>query len=211
VLIRYGSTAKVRYNPKYTINTREAVKLASNKVLMAKKLLDELPELSPFTFNPSSYPIYGFEKYHSRGKGIVLLMSKEDREWAVRGEKQFAYYSKPLEVRQEYRVHVCGDETKLMIKKRPTLIDSTTFVTRNLESGYDFAAITNPSEFLKEEIIYIATKVTRLFGLDFCGVDMVLDSYKKPWILELNSAPGLSTNERTLEFYANNIIRMVSA
>jgi len=210
ILLRYGSSQRIRYEPGRIINKREAVKMASNKKLMVEKLLNKWPNLCPFMLEPDSYPIYGFKKYHSRGKGIVLLMSKEDKEYIEENEGNFAYFSRPLEIRHEYRVHLCRNETKLMIKRRPHIITSDIFIIRNLSKGYNFTTINNPSKFLRTEIIQNATNIKNLFELDFCGIDMVLDSYKKPWVLEVNSAPSLSTNERTLEFYVNNIKRMIN-
>ena len=208
VLIRYGSSARIRRQPTRVINNREAVVSAANKRDMVTLLRENFELICPFSYTPE-YPCYGFMRQHQRGEGVVFLFSDVDRLWTQTALGEFAYYSLPKQVAEEYRLHICGNNKKMMRKQRPSPnITASTFVIRNREQGYEFVLAEDNRNRRKLEEFGMAIK--DVFQLDFCALDFMVDTDNKPWVLEVNSAPSLINNENTKEFYVNGIREMVN-
>jgi glutathione synthase/RimK-type ligase-like ATP-grasp enzyme len=137
------------------------------------------------------------------GVGIVVVNSKEELDAIAPGTLLVEYIPK----RHEYRIHTKGDGTVFSIqqKKRDMDIpeDKVNFKIRNHDNGFIFARndIDVPPNVLEE-----ASKAAKASGLDFGAFDIIYNERKKqPFVLEANTAPGLSGTT------VNDYITMIGA
>lgn len=122
-------------------------------------------------------------------------------------------YTKGVENRGEYRVHVLRGEVILYQKKSRRLDDDGEVETiegeeadvRNLESNWIYR--TGNLKRL-ERIEELAIDAIEALKLDFGAVDIIMNQEKEVFVLEVNSAPGLG-NTDSVDAYTtafNNLI-----
>lgn len=133
------------------------------------------------------------------GDGIIIARTVEELVEAP-------LYTVGIPIRGEYRVHVFGDKVIDVTKKRRRTTEqeagSVNELVRNLAGGWVFCHnnITCP-----EGLHDLAIKAIDTLGLDFGAVDIIEESHTgKLYVLEVNSAPGLS-GPTTLNAYINAI------
>lgn len=106
--------------------------------------------------------------------------------------RDMAFYTKGLQIRDEYRINVVGDEVVCFQKKVPV----TNFTgTRNDQvrttgGGWGFEVVEEwevPSSIDGEAIAAV-----KALGLDFGGVDVIYTAANLVKVLEVNSAPHLT-------------------
>lgn len=196
--IRYGirKLRHRRFRPfTIEINNDEAVARSSNKygsLKLLKKVGLPVPNTSIHAVD-IKYPMLGRDFYHSKGTDIKFIKDDTTEDW------QSDYFVEYIKPRNEYRVHVVfGNVINIAVK----INGNREAVCRNLETGW----VMNDSknwENLCPKLPEIACKAVNCLGLDFGAVDILLSEDKKPYILEVNTAPGLI--ERRAILYANAI------
>ena len=181
------------------INAPSAVAICVNK----RTFFEEVGDLTNMTVAYSRAEAEGlFRRYRkvvcrtnvtgSGGDGIVIARNFSE---LVNAELYTAYIPK----RAEYRVHVVGGRIILIQQKRrrsdlPADVaeDADAALIRNHANGWVYAvdAVDDPSTELKEACIEIVGEL----GLDLGAVDvMVGQSNGEPYILEVNTAPGIQS------------------
>lgn len=116
-------------------------------------------------------------------------------------------YTKGVINTGEYRVHVAGGEVILYQKKSRRVNEDGEVVTadgaeadvRNLASNWVYR--TGNLERL-ERIEQLAVQAIHALGLDFGAVDIIKDEEGRVYVLEVNTAPGISNTE-TAQAYIN--------
>jgi len=114
-------------------------------------------------------------------------------------------YTKGIDVKSEYRVHVFNGEVIDYIKKRRVLDDEPTDeenLVRSHENGWIF---TRDNLRRLDRIEELAINAIRYMELDFGAVDIIRDFNNDCFVLEINSACGLEGT--TLEKYTEAIQR----
>lgn len=157
----------------------------------------------------SGIEVMGRSRRGSGGEGIYFF--EEDlANWS--SSDFWVQYKKK---KDEYRVHVCGDEVIAVQKKalRTTdhtgaSIDTSTvdYRIRNLENGFVFKrhGISPPEDVIKQ-----AKAAISAVKLDFGAVDVIYNSFEgKGYVLEVNTAPGLEGT--TVEDYKNALNKMIA-
>jgi len=169
--------------------------------------LKELPRTPPFT--TSTGQAYSWIEdgcqvvartilNGNSGAGIVLLSEEHLDEPVV----QAPLYVKYVPKKQEYRVHVFrGEVVDVQRKARRKDVEDkdVNWKIRNHSNGFIFArgeALGDvPEDVLKQSKLAVAA-----CGLDFGAVDVIFsDKEQAAYVLEINSAPGLSGS--TLDGY----------
>lgn len=186
------------------INNPQAIKKAVNK-LTSFKLFDNanvtIPRFTTSRMEAAEWIQQGNAVFcrkllcASAGDGIVVARKVED---IVDAPLYSAYVKKKWEV----RVHVCqGTAFHIAQKRRLTSeeleargIDKGEIepLIRNIANGYIFS--NNLDDALSEPLATIndiAIKAIDAIGLTFGAVDIIVTEAGKPYVLEVNTAPGL--------------------
>lgn len=193
LLIRWGCTSTIFPHTKLELNSSKHIHLVNNK--QGTRVLCE--DLAP----PTIFAKYAFENYdftdgsmwigrpktHSQGKNAVFCRSREDLENDTTSE----YWSLYLPKEKEYRVYCFMGRVLCVAEKVPT--DREAVLWNRAQGGSSFVNVRWsdwPIDCIRTALI--AQERT---GIDFTGVDvMVFDD--QPFLLELNSAPTLSSKYR---------------
>lgn len=124
----------------------------------------------------------------SQGQGIVI---KREGEALSPCPLYVGYIPK----HREYRVHVFDGQAIAVQQKRKADNPSIpTSLIRNHANGYVFC-INNVNDEGLDDVKAMAVAAVKGMGLTFGGVDMVVGKDdNKPYVLEINTAPGLESN-----------------
>lgn len=198
----------------------DIIRNASNKLNFFNKMKEVNSEIIPqFWTDKGSIPSDAYPIVcrtvlagHS-GAGIVIANSPSELVDA-------SLYVKYLKKKDEYRVHIgkkwppvphdwpgnpCGELSLQTVvisvqrKARRTGVGNPNWQVRNLAGGFVYVRnqINPPAGVLES-----ATKALEASGLDFGAVDVIWNAQQeKPYVLEVNTAPGLEG--QTITNYAN--------
>lgn len=193
-LIRWGSMAKVPTKPKRVVNRLDAIQQASNKrealKIMKAAGINVPLVLTPSEVKPEHLPVLGRKDKHVGANDIILCMQQRDVERAKAvGCTHFSQY---IPTKAEYRAHVFGDT---IIKISQKILTDEAAATqpwiRNLSAGYTFR---QPETRLTGAARGMAIDAVHSLGLTFGAVDIIIGDNDQPYILEVNTAPGLQTD-----------------
>lgn len=236
--VRFGSSTELTNKYKVVINSVQAIRNSSNKLLMKQCFTRDSVKTADwwtvetlgggylFSNNMDMinlpYPIIAKHLYGSRGRGNTKLNSQEElTEW-MRGKTLSNYiFEKFYNYSREYRLHVTEDGcfyTCRKMLKENTPEDQRWF--RN-DSNSVWMLENNPS-FDKPvnwaEVVEHSVKALNAVGLDIGAVDLRIQSSKHSngdmreycdfIVLEINSAP--SFGDITAEKYAIELPRLIN-
>lgn len=196
LVIRWGCTAN---SPtKHILNKAEAIHLVSNKSGFRKLLRDKAPHTIPATwFNedynttPITFPLVVRPQLHSQGKQLWVVADATELEKAIQKAGEGWYASELINKVAEYRVCFVQGRVAWVANKIPGNPDD---VAWNVAQGGKFTNVNWGDWPLKS--IRIAREAFMLSGLDFGGVDVMRDAENNVYVLEINSAPSLTSPYR---------------
>lgn len=172
-----------------TINSPKAVRLASNKRLALQAMAEAgvpVPKMTGLDM-----PCVGRPDKHYGGSDFYLCHTLDDIGYArLAGCSHFMEY---IEGGREFRCHVAFGKSIKIAEKMGG--DS---VIRNFKHGSTFMY---PKDFNhKKTLRNLSKKAVMCLGLDFGAVDIIWKDGK--WfVLEVNSAPSLTSNSDILSRY----------
>lgn len=129
----------------------------------------------------------------SGGRGITIVRGNDPLPRAD-------FYSKYVRKSAEYRVHVVRGQVILVQQKVFTSDnkpDKDFFLIRNHDNGWVFTSnsVQFPSPEVETEVRSVATRAVRALGLDFAGVDIIIEKgTNNVYFLEANTKPGIETD-----------------
>lgn len=187
VAVHFGSRRTV--NCTYSLNKPKAIELATHKyntLVAFRKYGLPTPE---FSLDPTmlNFPLLGRGFYHSCGTDIVYIEGWDKFKWCD-------YYIEFMPVEDEYRYHIVGYQC---VSASVKVGGNPNAVCRNLRTGWRFEEVESDSSLETMSIF-----ATRALGLHFGAVDIII-SGGKPYLLEINTAPGLI--DRRVRLYAKEI------
>jgi glutathione synthase/RimK-type ligase-like ATP-grasp enzyme len=143
----------------------------------------------------------------SGGDGLVLVRSEDDH--GTLPDAQL--YTKYVPKKDEYRVHVCGEEIIGIQRKaaRKEFDGTVNWQVRSHDNGFVFLHIP-PEEWstVPADVLLQSELAFTHMGLDFGAVDVIWNNKrKKAYVLEINSAPGLEGH--TIQIYKNGLERLI--
>lgn len=209
-VINWGSTELPKEIVKCTvINKPDAIALTVNKLSFFNKIIGNVwcPEFTTDLQKALEWLGAGHEVVArtvlngSGGKGIIMM---------DKGMEKFPkapLYVKYIPKTEEYRIHIVRN--KLIDVQRKTLnkaklaelgiaAEDINFKVRNLENGFIYQ---RENVHPDQTVLNAAAEAVAVSGLDFGAVDLVVHSKtKKPYVLEINTAPGLQG--QTVDNYA---------
>ena len=192
------------------VNVPTAVRVASHKVLAFAALKEcNVPTVPWCTeqevalaWHNNRKTIYArtFTRGHG-GRGIVLVRP-DDPALNIPEAHLYTRFVKPD---YEMRIHVAGGEVIDFARKKRRKMETPPplrYWIRNYANGWVF---TRQDVILPDDVGEAAVKAVEALDLDFGAVDMLV-SDGKPYVLEVNTAPGLQGT--TLARYVNYFARL---
>lgn len=191
-LIRWGCTSRVA--AKKTINTVEAIHQVNDKVAFRKMMPEGVCPKTCFSvadFN-LKFPVIVRPSRHAQGRNLHLCNNIREVIEACNIYAGIGYYiSEYVPKVKEYRVFVVGGRVACVAQKTPGNPDA---IAWNVAQGGRFDNVK-----WQEWPIEVVKKAVEAFShtsLDFGGVDVMLDKDGKAYVLEINSAPSLTSPYR---------------
>lgn len=178
---------------KHILNKPKQITRIGSKIDALRKMKDQgvpVPEFSEYR-SDLDYPMLGRNFNHTQGQDIEYLENEED-------ECESDYYVQFIPVKKERRYHVFKNKVISATYKFGGEREGKGAFCRNYHTGWKFSTYT-PEENLSE----IAIKAVQALSLDFGAVDIIIGRDNKPYVLEVNTAPGLIPMRA--EEYANAI------
>lgn len=206
VVINWGSSSGPAEFSPYLLNSYEAVAKASNKLhtfqtLQEGGLRNYTPQFSTDRFDAVEWAEKGRIVVcrtaltgHS-GEGIVLAENEEEIVPAP-------LYTQYIKKTKEWRVHCTHDEVFFVqrkARKREVPDDQVNWKIRNHQNGFIYAH--NEGEPIANIARLLAMKAVQALGLDFGAVDIIETANGSFFILEVNTACGLTG--ATVDAYVN--------
>lgn len=178
------------------INKPEAIMKAVDKVSAFKCFIRDrvnCPDYTTDRHTAAQWATQGYKVYcrtqagGSDGAGLVVFSGAGSELPSAR------LYTKGLPIRNEYRVHVVGDEVVTYQKKvirSDAVLGTVNNDVRTTSGGWGFEVVEDerliPSNIDDECILAVKS-----LGLDFGGVDVV-EASGRAYVIEVNTAPHLT-------------------
>ena len=221
LIINWGNHGSIPYgtnnNPALFLNTPSAVHTAHDKLLTLEKLSQEgvcVPEFTEdrqyaITLAMDGHVIYCRKSTTSYG-GRFIEIARNSSEIV-----SAPLYTKGINIRREYRVHVFKNQAIDIVRKSRRLgedgnPEELNMLIRNHTNGWVFCRNFEFSTDSKERVEQEAIRAVAALGLDFGAVDIVTEKRTGiPFVLEVNTAPG---NEGiTTQKYKEAIIQYINS
>jgi len=195
LVFRWGCTSNVPVNN--VVNTAAAIHTVNDKTGF-RRVLDE-HELCPSTFwRPDDVPgdfansgMVTRPHTHSRGRDLTVTYNYGDLYNIMARYGDGAYTSCLIAKAAEYRVFVIQGRVVCVAEKTPGNPDD---VAWNVAQGGRFDNVRWDNWPLKA--VRMSVEAFNLSGLDFGGVDVMVDKQGNAYIIEINSAPSLTSEYR---------------
>jgi glutathione synthase/RimK-type ligase-like ATP-grasp enzyme len=212
VLIRWGSSTRVAHRPQRVLNTKKGIEQVTDKL----KALEQLrvhhvptPRVTRLTTHGSlemmNFPVLARRIHHQEGRDIVLCMQVADVQQAQRNGSE--YVVEYIPTRTEYRMHVFNQEIIRSSQKVINLNANPEVFKpwiRNHNSGFVFV---NPREQPSPSTKMAAIDAVQNTALTFGAVDVIVGDNGRPYVLEINTGPGLV--ESGLRTYAEKFAELL--
>lgn len=201
IVIRWGNRIEVDLEGSITYNKASAIALATDKK-ESRRVLAEAGINVPKAVTPASetinFPVIARPRVHAKGRNFVLLHNRGDfyAHWIKNNDDW--YYSEFVDKIKEYRVH-CAHGRVLNYLEKPNPGNGQIAWNRAVNGE----AFTNVrwSDY-NSAVALECLKAVKALGLDFGGVDVIVDKDGKPYILEVNTSPTLNSSEYSMSRYA---------
>jgi len=211
IVVNWGCHTISDFTPAVLLNQGEKIRRSVNKLSFFKFLEGKegvrLPEWCEGKFIAKNFIDEGSTVIcrtllnSFEGRGIVVAKTENELVDA-------RLYTKYIPKRHEYRIHVFKskviDQTKKVLKHDYKGRDDVNFYVRNTANGFVFQ---RNGIIVPESVNEMAIKCVNTLELDFGAVDIILDRNGLPYILEVNTAPGIEGT--TVKRYADAIRGLV--
>lgn len=137
---------------------------------------------------PFSYPLLGRKETHMHGKDIMPVFQKEELKW--RTQAGTAFFTQYIARKTEYRLWVYRRRHIGAYEKVMSYPDKYRFIGCNYRNGFSFKFV--PTTEIPENITTMAAKAVDGLSLDFGAVDILMGLNNQPYVLEVNTAPGVA-------------------
>lgn len=196
LVIRWGCTSTVPQ--RNVLNSAAAIHLVSDKIEFRKRLNDA--DLCPKTWftiadftREQEFPVIVRPRHHHQGRNLFVAENMAELQEILRkGVLSDGYYiSRKIDKVAEYRVFVVSGRAVAVANKIPA---NPNAVAWNVAQGGSFENVRWDDWPLKA--VKVSIEGFNLSGLDFGGVDIMVDRDGECHILEINSAPSLTSPYR---------------
>lgn len=193
LVIRWGCTSNVP--TKNVVNTAEAIHTVADKTGFRRLLDEKAPHTIPRTiFRFDEYqdqPMVVRPRHHHQGRNLYVVNTMAELRAAVAKCGEGWYASDLIDKVAEYRIAFVQGRAAWVAKKTPGNPDQ---VAWNVAQGGRFDNVRWGEWPLKA--VKVAREAFMVSGLDFGGVDIMVDKDNNVFVLEINSAPSLTSPYR---------------
>lgn len=201
ILVRWGNIIELAPFNCIVYNKIENIKNATDKALARHLFINNnvsCPKfVDPATIKINQFPVIARPKTHAKGKNFVILKDRisftqfynENQDW---------YYSEFIDKVAEFRLHAAHGRILNYLEK-PNPNNGNIAWNRAL-NGEAFENV-KWSDY-NGDVCYTAIQAINALGLDFGGVDVMVDAKGKVYVLEVNTAATLASSEYSMERYA---------
>lgn len=132
---------------------------------------------------------------HSQGKQLWHGNADSIRKDIVKNNMQDGYVSRKIDKVAEYRVFVVSGKVVAVAQKTPA---DPNAVAWNVAQGGRFDNVRWGD--WKLPVLQAGILAALVSKTDFCGVDVMVDADGRPYVLEVNSAPSMTSDYRQTVF-----------
>lgn len=196
-VIRWGCTSTAPQ--KNVLNKADAIHLVNNKAEFRMLCMEKKVPCPPSTLSLKAaaewtdlgFPVVVRPPKHAQGKKLYLCKTKEQLDIAFAKCGSGAYAAMFVNKTEEYRVFVTQGRAVWVAKKTPANPED---VAWNVAQGGKFENVRWNDWPLA--VVDTAIKAHNISGLDFSGVDVMVDQSGNTFVLEANSAPSQTSPYR---------------
>lgn len=189
---RWGCTATLP--TRNVVNTARAIHLVNDKrrtrLLLDDQGIGSLQTWGHIDEYDGGFPAIVRRNRHSRGRYLHVCNNRRELRQACNRYNRY-YISPFVDKTEEYRVYCIQGRVACVAGKRPGNPDD---VAWNVAQGGAFFNVRWGDWNLRA--VRIALEAYNQTGLDFGGVDVMVDEDNEVYVLEINSAPSLTSNYR---------------
>lgn len=196
---RWGCTASLPYRGSTIVNTSEAIHKVADKAAFRKLLADNglavdcWLDVRDWVRAGTPLPVIIRPRNHHQGRNLIHATTEDAVIRGVRGERyRDGYYiSRVFNKTREYRVFIAQGRAICVASKTP---GNPRDIAWNVAQGGRFDNVRWDDWDLGA--VRRAIEAFALSGLDFGGVDIMADDNRNYCVLEINSAPSLTSPYR---------------
>jgi len=186
-LIRWGNREKIHYASPKTLNKSSAMDNASNKTRAIEVMQANGISHAPIKTRFDGVLLLARKSSHMHGSGCYFVTSQYDFDNARRiGCTSFTEF---IPTKREFRVHVINGEA-VFIFERVCPSEPESLNIRNEWNEERRTVNEVPSTVIAEAI-----RVVEVMGLHFGAVDIGFSMNDRPYVYEVNTAPGLVNDD----------------
>ena len=200
-LVRWGSTGRVRYAPHSTLNRRESIDNASDKYVALTQMREAGLQVPEFSLNPMPLSLMR-QRRGFGGTDIEFVYQTDDV--PARRNPEDTFFTRYIPKAREFRVHIFNNR---IIKTQEKIVTRDADYNPVAWNGTYYRHI--GFENLERRARIAALTAVATLGLDFGAVDLILGEDGQYYVLEVNTAPGLTTRN-SIESYGNAIARSLN-
>lgn len=186
LIVRWGSVYPTEQK---ALNTAEAVALAKDKIASRKKLGNLAPP-TYFRREDVHLPCVIRPRKHFAGKKFFVCRTPDQIDRAIDKCGRLWYATHLVDKAHEYRVFVCQGHIVAVSERFPAADgQGAAKIAWNLAMGGKLINVrykTWPIPICKAAIL-----AAERLGLDWCAIDLCVDTGGDVWVFEANTAPGL--------------------
>jgi glutathione synthase/RimK-type ligase-like ATP-grasp enzyme len=139
----------------------------------------------------TQFPLLARKNRGHGGEDIVPVFQPDEVPWRVAAG--WSWFSTYIPVATEYRVWVFQGTILDAYKKVMKRPEDYRYVGRNFRNGFDFEL--EPCS--PELVVQAAKSALSAVGYDFAAIDVILGQDGLPYVLEINTAPGVLRSKAT--------------
>ena len=190
VLFRWGCTSE--RDGDVTVNTAKAIQQVNDKAGF-REVLEEHELCARGVKGPDDMfgPAVVRPRTHSRGRNLWVATTRDEFVAAIKKAGVGWYASDLIDKVAEYRVFVVQGRVVCVARKTPGNPDQ---VAWNVAQGGRFDNVGWKDWPLKA--VKVSVEAFNLTSLDFGGVDVMVDEDGNAYVIEINSAPSLTSDYR---------------
>ena len=195
LLIRWGCTSTTGITTSAQLNPSSGIQTVNDKRQFRILLQANEEDIVPLTVDSvdlartvDTWPLVVRPVYHAQGRNLFVVSDLEDLVNVTRKPCMASgwYASELIDKVAEYRVYVVSGRVATIARKTP---DNPDAVAWNVAQGGRFDVVNWGDWPL--EVVKVALQAFQHTGLDFSGIDVMVDRDGRAYVIEANSAPSL--------------------